>query len=81
MSLVLNSAIQHQATTAHPDPVHLNLQFLRVISVSQVEIHIKNVRVGKQFTNLGVDVIQGVGVAVAASTRIKIANICIHKLI
>ena len=54
--------MQSQATTPHPDPFHVNLQFLNFISVSEVEIHVITIRVGKQFSNLSVDLIQVVGI-------------------
>jgi hypothetical protein len=52
--------LQGQAGSPHPDPVHLNAQFLKPIAVSEVEVQIKKIRKGNQFTNLTANIVQNV---------------------
>ena len=67
LGILTNAAVQSQASTAHPDPVHLNVQFLRPVSIKEIEVHVKTVRTGKQFTNLAIDLIQAVSFFVLSS--------------
>ncbi|KAG8918958.1 hypothetical protein FRC01_001556, partial [Tulasnella sp. 417] len=58
LGLVVDAARQGQASTAHPDIIHLSSQFLRAATPGPMEIKISNVRTGNQFTNLAAELYQ-----------------------
>ncbi|KAG9049873.1 hypothetical protein FS837_008795 [Tulasnella sp. UAMH 9824] len=58
LGLVVDAARQCQASTVHPDIIHLSSQFLRAATPGPMEIKISNVRTGNQFTNLAAELYQ-----------------------
>jgi len=52
--------MKYQATTSHPDPIHVTAHFLRATTVGSFEVHVRNLRTGKSFTNISADLIQDV---------------------
>lgn len=61
VALVMDAVTQCQATTRHPDPVHLTAHFLYPATQGAFEIHIRVIKVGKgAFTNLSADFVQKV---------------------
>ncbi|KAJ2927492.1 hypothetical protein H1R20_g9608, partial [Candolleomyces eurysporus] len=53
LALILQSCIQHQASTPHVDPLHISAHFLRPTN-SQVpfKVYVQTVKTGKGFSNL-----------------------------
>ncbi|KAG7088132.1 hypothetical protein E1B28_012156 [Marasmius oreades] len=43
---------------AHRDPIHITAHFLRTTSIQPFEVHIRQFREGKTFTNLGAELLQ-----------------------
>lgn len=58
LGLVVDAARQCQASTAHPDIIHLSSQFLRAATPGPMEVKISKVRTGNQFTNLAAELYQ-----------------------
>ncbi|OBZ66963.1 hypothetical protein A0H81_13325 [Grifola frondosa] len=56
---MLEAAIHHQSSTNHRDPIHIAVHFLRVATRrAPVEVHVRVLKIGRDFTNLLVDLVQ-----------------------
>jgi hypothetical protein len=60
LALILESCIAHQSRTAHKDPIHVSAHFLRTTSVTSFEVHVRDVKKGRAFTNLTAELVQKV---------------------
>ncbi|ESK95191.1 hypothetical protein Moror_1009 [Moniliophthora roreri MCA 2997] len=60
LGLIIEACMKRQAAVklSHPDPVHVTAHFLRTTAVSPFEVHIRQLKTGKGFTNLTADLIQ-----------------------
>lgn len=58
-------AYQSTESPQHPDPVQMNVHFLRGISPGPLKVSIRTIRPGKQFDNLYAELYQHVSVAPA----------------
>lgn len=61
IGLVLDAARRHQASSAHPDVIHLSSQFLRAATPGLMQIRISELKIGNRFTNLAAELHQKVG--------------------
>ncbi|KIP10427.1 hypothetical protein PHLGIDRAFT_115547 [Phlebiopsis gigantea 11061_1 CR5-6] len=56
--LVVESGIVHQAATRHPDPIHVTVHFLKSAMTGPYEVHLKDLKVGRDFTHLSAAFVQ-----------------------
>ncbi|KAI0264004.1 hypothetical protein BC834DRAFT_971059 [Gloeopeniophorella convolvens] len=56
--LLIEACVQYQSSSAHRDPLHATVQFLRATSVGSLELQVKGVRFGKGLSNLTAELIQ-----------------------
>ncbi|KAJ7069426.1 thioesterase-like superfamily-domain-containing protein [Mycena amicta] len=59
LGLVVQSCVERQASTSHPDPIHVTSHFLQPTSVAPFEVHVRVLRIGRQFTNVLASLLQG----------------------
>ncbi|KAK7468919.1 hypothetical protein VKT23_003415 [Stygiomarasmius scandens] len=50
--------MKRQASTAHPDPVHVTAHFLAATVLSSFEVHVQTIKTGKTLTNIQADFYQ-----------------------
>lgn len=55
---MLDGAIQHQSSTSHKDICHCTAHFVRSALPKPFEIHIKNLKIGRDFSNITANMIQ-----------------------
>lgn len=60
LGLIIESAMHRQESTPHPDPIHVTAHFLRPSAVGPFEVHVRTIKGGKGFMNIGADFIQKV---------------------
>lgn len=60
--LVVESGIVHQAATRHPDPIHVTVHFLKSAMTGPYEVHLKDLKVGRDFTHLSAAFVQDVSI-------------------
>lgn len=62
LSILLDAALRHQVPSptsiSHPDPAHLNAQFLSASSIGPLEVHVKTFTQTKRWTRLDVSLQQ-----------------------
>ncbi|KAJ7778808.1 thioesterase-like superfamily-domain-containing protein [Mycena maculata] len=58
LSLILQSCIQNQVGSAHPDPLHLSAHFLQPTRTSSFEVHLRILKRGRNFINIIADLVQ-----------------------
>lgn len=58
LGLILESAIQRQSSSYHPDPIHVTAHFLRSAAIAAFEVHVRIIKAGKGFTNISADFVQ-----------------------
>lgn len=52
LGLVMSALLNHQRSTAHPDPAHVSAQYLSATTAGPVEILVKNVSVSNRWTRV-----------------------------
>ena len=57
--------MKRQASTAHPDPVHVTAHFLAATVLSSFEVHVQTIKTRKTLTNIQADFYQRVSKVVA----------------
>ncbi|KAF7299793.1 hypothetical protein HMN09_00985300 [Mycena chlorophos] len=58
LGLVVQACVERQASTAHPDPIHVTSHFLQATSVAPFQVHIRVLKTSRQFTNLIANLVQ-----------------------
>ncbi|KAF7298691.1 hypothetical protein MIND_00816300 [Mycena indigotica] len=58
LGLAIQACTQRQASTSHPDIIHLTGHFLQAASPAPIDVHISVLKTGKQFTNLSASLVQ-----------------------
>ncbi|KAJ7149054.1 thioesterase-like superfamily-domain-containing protein [Mycena crocata] len=58
LALVIEACLQYQASTAHPDPVHVMGHFLQATSIAPFEVHVRTLKKGRGFINILADLVQ-----------------------
>ncbi|OBZ76863.1 hypothetical protein A0H81_03446 [Grifola frondosa] len=58
VGIILEAAIQHQSGSKHPDPIHLTVHFLRIPRLATLHVHVRVLKIGRDFTNLLADLVQ-----------------------
>ncbi|KAG8918960.1 hypothetical protein FRC01_001558, partial [Tulasnella sp. 417] len=58
IGLVLDATQRHQASSAHPDAIHISSQFLRAATPGVMQIKISELKTGSRFTNLTAELYQ-----------------------
>jgi len=58
MGCILEAVLHSQSTTRHPDPIHISSYFLVPSRPEAYEVHIRQLRAGRRFSNLVVDFFQ-----------------------
>ncbi|KAK7028141.1 hypothetical protein VNI00_014956 [Paramarasmius palmivorus] len=58
LGLLIEACMKRQANSSHPDPVHITAHFLRTTAVGPFQVHIRQLKTGKGFTNLIADLLQ-----------------------
>ncbi|TCD68057.1 hypothetical protein EIP91_011602 [Steccherinum ochraceum] len=66
LGLMIESSMQHQSSSLHPDPIHVTAHFMRSTIVGPFEVHINVLKTGKGLTNLSLQFIQNTQVRVLA---------------
>ena len=60
LGLVIESGIVHQTNTQHPDPIHVTVHFLKSAMTGPYEVHLKDLKVGRDFKHLSAAFVQAV---------------------
>lgn len=58
--LIVEACTRFQSETAHKEPIHVTAHFLRATNVGPAEVRVRVQKIGKNFTNLSADLVQGV---------------------
>ncbi|KAJ7078570.1 thioesterase-like superfamily-domain-containing protein [Mycena belliarum] len=58
LALVIEACVQHQAHTAHRDPIHVTSHFLHAASIAPFQVRVRTLKRGRAFTNLIADLVQ-----------------------
>ena len=61
LGLVIESAIKHQEASTHPDPIHVTAHFLKSAMVGPYEVHLRDLKVGRDFKHISAAFVQNVG--------------------
>ncbi|KAG2151440.1 thioesterase-like superfamily-domain-containing protein [Suillus clintonianus] len=56
---IVEACTRFQSETAHKDPIHVTAHFLRATNVGPAEVRVSVQKIGKNFTNLSADLVQG----------------------
>ncbi|KAJ7494364.1 thioesterase-like superfamily-domain-containing protein [Mycena galericulata] len=60
LSLIVQSCVENQAGSAHPDPMHLTAHFLQPTrTATSFEVHLRVLKQGRSFVNILADLVQG----------------------
>ncbi|KAJ8593946.1 hypothetical protein M405DRAFT_809983 [Rhizopogon salebrosus TDB-379] len=57
--LIVEACTQFQLETVHKEPINVTAHFLRATNVGPAEVHVRVQKIGKNFTNLSADLVQG----------------------
>ena len=69
LGLVIESGIVHQTGTRHPDPIHVTVHFLKSAMTGPYEVHLKDLKVGRDFKHISAAFVQDVSTPAAATHR------------
>ncbi|KAF7967604.1 hypothetical protein HWV62_33693 [Athelia sp. TMB] len=58
LSLLLESCMQYQVSSKHPDPINVTAHFLATVHVEPFEVRIKTIKKGRGFSNLLAELVQ-----------------------
>jgi hypothetical protein len=86
VAVIMQALMNHQAGTAHRDPLHITTHFLRASVVGPCEVVVRIVRAGKGMTNLSAELLQKVRMRELLKlsrmpiTRVREPYACLHTL-
>lgn len=69
LGLVIESGIKHQEATPHPDPIHVTAHFLKSAMVGPYEVHLKDLKAGRDFKHISAAFVQNVSLNTPAMDR------------
>ncbi|KAJ6630387.1 thioesterase-like superfamily-domain-containing protein [Mycena sp. CBHHK59/15] len=58
LGFIVQSCLQSQASSEHPDPLHVSAHFLQAASISTFDIKLRILKQGRSFTNIIADLVQ-----------------------
>ncbi|GJE87432.1 thioesterase family protein [Phanerochaete sordida] len=58
LAQVIEAAVKHQASTQHPDPIHVTAHFMRASVVGPFEVYIRDVKTGRDLKHLSATIVQ-----------------------
>ncbi|KAJ7700796.1 thioesterase-like superfamily-domain-containing protein [Mycena rosella] len=64
--LIVQSCIQNQAGSSHPDPLHMSAHFLQATKPISVEVKLRILKRGRNFVNILADLVQGDHICITA---------------
>ncbi|KAG6376919.1 thioesterase-like superfamily-domain-containing protein [Boletus reticuloceps] len=58
LGVIVETCIQHQSGSSHPDPIHVSAHFLRATHPGPGQVQVKLLKSGKTFTNILAELVQ-----------------------